>query len=562
MDNIKVCALGGLDENGRDCYLIEINDDIFVIDAGTTLPDKNVPGVDYLIPNFEYIVANKNRIKAYIISHGHDENMAALKYFYDFAPAPIYCTYATRQYLKSQCRLLGIKEQFVFELVNPSDKKVIAGREINFFQTCHNFSQSFGVAISTDKGNIVYSGDFIIDFSVKNDNFKFDLSMLGRIAEKPTLLLMTESKGARKEGYCSPKHRIYHQVKNIFKDSGKRIFISCYWENLFRITEIINLCRETGRKLFFYNAYTKIVMNELLKIDQSLISPTEIIDDQDLLRVRKEETVILILGQDSDLFDEINKLALGASDDKRIILTPDDIFISSAIARPSLEMVQTRSIDNLYRAGCRVIWLKGKDVIPMHAQEDDLKLFLSLLKPQYYLPIRGDFVSMMANARLALNCGVGLNHNRVFVIDNGMQLAFSDTGRVNIIPNEINKINVTPILVAGRGVSHIGEEIIEDRKKLGVDGVVVVAANVSCTKRAITSGPDCQMRGFVHVKEAEPLLKYVMNTFSDEINNAFLKDNYPNFEQLKKAIADRIYYFIRRETGREPFILPIIIVEK
>ena len=211
-DKIKVIPLGGLDDSGRDCYVIEINDDIFVLECGYSLPDKTIPGIDFLLPNVEYLILNKNRLKAYILTHGHDENMGALQYYFDYAPAPIYCSKATKIIAESEAKRFGLKPQWQFNVVQPSDTIQIAGHVIHFFQTTHNASYSFGVCLETSRGNIIYTGDYIIDFTSQEKGYYFDLKKIEEIANKPTFLLMSESKGASKEGYCAPQHNIYSRL--------------------------------------------------------------------------------------------------------------------------------------------------------------------------------------------------------------------------------------------------------------------------------------------------------------------------------------------------------------
>ena len=560
-DLVKVFALGGLDENGRDCYVVEINNDIFVLDCGTSLPDKNSPGVDYLAPNPDYLIKNKDRIKAYIITHGHDESMSALKYFYHKAPAPLYCSKETYGLLIGQAASLGMDLKVKPVIVEPTSTVTIAGREVRFFQTCHNTMASSGVAINTSQGYIVYTSDFIIDFSNSNKGYYFDLKALSELGEQNILLLMAESKAATKPGYCSPKHRASKLIEKNFKDNEKRIFITCFWQNIFRIDEIMELCRKYNKKVFFYNEYTRSVMNLSAKTMPSLFHGVEVVNKEDLLRVRNKDLVILILGLDSDLYEEIDLLAEKKNRDKRIAITSDDIFITAGLPRPTLETVCTRCMDKVYRTGAQVCWLKKDQLTAMHAREDDLKFFLSVLKPKYYLPVRGNFVNMMANAKLALSMNIGLNHSNVFIMDNGMELIFDGTTRPRLIPNEATGIEISPILIDGTGMSRTGATVIEDRKLLGADGVVVIAASVNVKEQKIVAGPDCQMRGFVFMKEAEPLLKSLSAIFIDEINTAFKSGKFVP-EAIYELVSDRCKRFIKRENGREPYILPIIdIVE-
>jgi len=556
-DLVKVFALGGLDENGRDCYIVEINNDIFVLDCGTCLPDKTIPGVDYIIPNPDYLIQNKNRIKGYFISHGHDESMSGLKYFYKKAPAPVYCSKETYGLLIGQAEARKIHLDVDIHIVQPSDIFQVAGREVRFFQTCHNAANSSGIAIYTDQGYVVYSSDFIIDFSNQDKGYYFDLKALEDLSDKPTLLLMSESKTATKPGYCSPKHRVSKLIEKEFKESKKRIIITCFWQNLFRIEEIMELCRKNNKKVFFYNDFTRTAMNIGAHALQNLLHNVEVVDKENLLRVREQDLVILLLGIDEDLYEEIGLLAKHMNEDKRISLNPNDLFINAGIPRPTLETLCTRSMDLVYRTGCDVLWLKKDALTSMHAKEDDLKFFLTVLKPKYYLPVRGNFINMMANAKLALNMNIGLNHSNIFIMDNGMQLVFDGVSRPRLIPNEVNQINIHPILIDGTGQSHLGSQVVNDRLLLSQDGVVVIAASISLKEKKVIAGPDCQMRGFVFIKEAEPLLKSLSTIFIDEINTEFQKETF-DLEELKQNVSERAKRFIKRENGREPYIMPIV----
>ena len=559
-DIIKVSALGGLDENGRDCYVIEINNDIFVIDAGLALPDKTIPGVDYLLANAQYLINNKDRVKAYIMTHAHDENMGALKYFYDDAPAPIYCTRFTKHVIETQFNFNELRIPLEFEVVPPTSSQKIAGRNVHFFQTSHNAAYSFGVAIETTKGNIVFTSDFIVDYSVKTPAYIFDMKALSILSEKPTFLLMSESKGANYEGYCSPRHRVIPLIERYFK-TNRRIFINCFWQNFFRISEIIDLCIENNKKIFFYNDFTRQIMKMLMDFNPARIPSSIIVNKEDLLRVREQELVILMLGRGEEIYKELVNIADGTGEDKRVRLNHRDIFINAALPTPTLETIATRSIDYLYRTGADVVWIKKNQITAMHPRQDDLKFFLSVLKPRYYLPVRGNFINLMANAKLALSMGIGLNHTNVFILDNGMQLCFNELGRPSILPNNPAIMPTHPILVDGSGVStNVAENIVNDRRQLSIDGVVVIAVTVSVEEKRIIAGPDCQMRGFVYVKEAEPLLKSIANIFVDEVTTALSVNNF-DFENVKATAQERIRRFIKRENGREPMIIPIIVTK-
>ena len=558
-DRIKVFALAGLDEDGRDCYVIEINNDIFVLEAGSSLPDKTIPGVDFLLPNLDYLIKNKERVRAYIITHGHDEAFGALAFFYKYAPAPVYCTKSTMTIMEGQFSISEAKVQINYHLVNPSDDVLIANRRVRFFQTCHNAVNSFGVAISTSQGNIIYTSDFIINFATSETGYRFDLAMASDLAKEETLLLMAESKAADKNGYCSPKHRISDLVEKYFK-LNKRMFVAAYWQTMYRIREILRLARKYNKQVYCYDQYTATVLKYVLNAAGATSTINEFVSKENLLRVKSSDLLVLMVGHSDDIFKEIAALSAGLNADKRLKLGADDIFMNVAVPRPIYETIATRSMDSVYRTGCQVVWLKGKDVHAMHAQEDDLRFVLNIFKPKYYLPVRGHYTKIMENAKLAVSLGIGLNHMNVFVMDNGMQLIFEEGRRPIVLPAEVTGIDVSPVLVDGKGLTKDGTDLIVMRQKLGVDGAVIIAATVSLSEKKIIAGPDCQMRGFVYVKEAEPLLKSVTQIFVEEINAALLRGT--DIEEAKNTIKDRARWFIRRENGREPLIEPIVIVEE
>lgn len=560
-DKVKICALGGLDEKGRDCYIVEINDDIFVLDCGISLPDKSLPGVDCLIPNPEYLIANKHRVKAFLITHGHDESMSGLKYIIDKVPAPIYCSKSTRNSMESQALIHHVHVKMNFVEVKPSDIVTIANHEVRFFQVPHNIANSSGVAIWSDRGWIVYTSDFIVDFSVNEPEFYLDLKALENISLKPTLILLAESKAVNRSGYCSPKHRAKGLIEKYFRDSDRRIFINTFWQNGYRLQEIIKLCIKYDKKIYPYDSYTRSILDIYKKNYPNLYKNATIVEEQDLLRVRNVDTVIIMLGQGDDIYEEMLDLSMGKNADRRIVLGEDDIFINAALPLQMQETLATRAVDSIYRSGCKVVWLKGKDISSMHAQKDDLKFILSLLRPKYYLPVRGNFVNMMTNAKLALNMEIGLNHTNVFIMDNGMQLVFDEAVRPHIVSNNASGINSTVVLVDGNGLTKGNNAAIDERLKMSEDGVVIIASSVSLTKKKIVAGPDCQMRGFVYVKEAEPLLKSITNIYVDEIKTRLTLPNF-NVDEAVNAIQERAKRFIKRENGREPFILPIIQINE
>ena len=558
-DAIKVFALGGLDELGKNMLVVEINKDIIILDCGLKFPNKTTPGVDFVIPNIEYIKENAHRVKAYFITHAHDEQLGALPFFYEKAPAPVYVTAYGKTVITRRMIFEKKRMNYDFIIVNPTSTHLVNGREVRLFQTCHNAFDSFGMAISTDRGYIVYSSEFIVDYETRYPAFKFDLQALSKIAEKETLLLMCESLGATKDGYCSPNHRFTNHIKSYFNNEEGRLFVAAFWQNSYGLNEIIQLALDNNKKIIFFDKETKYIIDSLQNDGIISINKNNLIPYEDILRYRSQDEVFLILGHGENLYEKIKKLAHQENDDKRIFLTEKDTFLFCAPPSDNIEDLFTKTVDELFKTHANVVYLKRRDVESMHAQSNDLKMMLSLLKPKYYLPVRGSYVQLLANAKLALSMGIGLNHTNVFVLENGSVINFKADQNRPIIDNKEN-VESKEVIIDGLGVGDVSEKVLQERGKLGYGGVVVIASSVSLSKKKIITKPDCQMRGFVFVKDAEPILKQVTNIYIEEVTNALNSaDEIFDRKQVYETIKEKVSKAIRHHLKRDPVVVPIII---
>ncbi len=557
-DKIRIFALGGLDEAGKNLTVIEINDDIFVLDCGLKYPNKNTPGIDCIIPNPDYLVKNKDRVKCYIITHAHTEQIGALPYFYRKVPAPIYTTKATANIIEIVAPPIDKKIKYDYVFVKPTSNIIIANREFRLFQTCHNTLDSFGLAISTDKGYIVYTGEFIVDHEKKYSCFNFDMPALAKISDSETFLLLAESYGANSTGYCSPYHKFTPHVVPYFTEAQGRIFVAGFFQNFYGVFEFLELAMQYNRKIAFYDKATKNIVKILMNSGMINIPESNLIDYSDILRYPKKELMILMLGRTATIFNDVNNLCHKKNEDKRIFLNEEDTFILATPPNDNVEDEFTKTVDELFKTGAKVAYLKRKMVASMHAREEDLKFILSYLKPKYYLPVRGSYSQMLANAKLALSMKIGLTHNNVFILDNGMVLNFDENGKPSI--KQDASIDVSEVVVDGEGINKASLGTIEERSAMAEGGVVVISSTISKSKRKMVTKPDCQMRGFVFVKDAEPLLKEITAIYNDEIALEF-KNNPDGFdnELVCQNITDRASKSIQRHLRRNPLIVPIII---
>lgn len=554
-DRIKFFSLGGLDENGKNLSVIEINDDIYVFDAGIKYPDKRVPGVDCIIPNYNYLKENANRVKAYIISHAHNDQMGAIPYIYRKIPAPIYCSKITAELIKNKTKSYDLKPiDYDFHIVD-NGTVYINNREFIFIRMTHSVPGSLSVAVDTSDGYIVYTSDFIIDFGASKEN-EMDFTLLASLQlKKKILLLLTESCDADKTGHASPHHRITPHIQREFTESIGRIFISVYSQNLYNLKEIVDLSIKTNKKIIFLN-----------DVASSLFSPS-IIDDlfripnnnkatiNEINRIREQDVVVIIDGCGEHIFETLINLANGTIA-SNITFNENDTFIIACPSVPGTETISIEAIDTVYRTGSHIINLTRKDICSMHAHEEDIKMLLTMLAPKYYLPIKGDYRQLMANAKIALSLNKGYNHNNIFIFDNGMILNI-ENGIAK--PDFKTIIENGDILVDGIGVGNVVDSVIQERISMATDGVVILGAVVSTKQKKIITSQDAQMRGFVFLKDSENIVKQINSLFEDSLTT-FISNYYEGREQeFLDKISDRISKYIKRETKKQPIVIPNII---
>lgn len=555
MEKIKVFALGGLDECGKNMYIIEVGEDIYVVEAGHKYPDKTSPGVDVIIPDYNYLLENKSRIKAVIISHGHLDQMGAVPYLFknDQIDAPIYASPLTIALIKMYTNSLGIENNYKFVSIKDSDSYVKVGNHnFRFFKVAHMIAGSLGFALETEQGSIVYTGEFIVENN--NPNYSLDLASIAKIAEDKVLLLMAESRYADRPGYTSPGHRLTPHIAKDLKEAPGRTFVALYDSNVYGLLEVLKLALETNKKVLFYGQETKNVINTLNSVGELNIPKTNLLSNDDIFRVREQDVLIIILGNRDTLYNQIDLLANGEGEDKKIVLYENDTFIIVAPPQIGTEVYAVSVLDEVFRTGAHVVNVNKKKITSMHAQEEDIKTMLALLRPKYYMPIIGEYRHILANAKVAVSTNSGYTHLNTFVLDNGMVVDF-ENGRALPIKQ---MIKVGDLLVDGSGVGDVEEKVLTDRQKLAADGVVCMALTVSLSQKKVVAGPDVQMRGFVLVKDSETLLYGIADEFV-AIITAELQKEEPNLDDAKQAVYEKTLRMVRRSTGKEPMILPLVI---
>lgn len=554
MDKIRIVTLGGLDELYKNMTVVEINNDIFVIECGVKFPDKTKPGIDYIIPRYDYLFQNKDKVRGYFLTHGHDSIIGALPYIYEKVPAPIYCSKTTSLFLRGFCKHNHLDfSKYNVITVKTDEDLVICNRKISLFGTASNFAESFGVSISTDQGNIIYLSNFVIHNNL-DLGFIDDTVKLSRICDNnKTLVLLMDATNAELSGYCSPHYQLIPLIKKDLFDLKGRIFLAIDAPDLFNIVDTLSWALKLNKKIIPYDDQSKEIISALSESGFLTLQRDSLASIEEVNRIKPDEVVVFMTGYGSKLNSKIALLASKNNDDRIVFLNPTDTFIFANHVTPENEISCTDALDELYHNDCKIIKPNSKEFIRMHGCEEDIKSMIAFIRPKYFVPVSGSFKQLLAAAKIALNMHVGLNHNNVFIVDNGNIIEF-ETGIGRPLPN---KIIVGDLMIDGKGVGDIESSVIEERQKFSDDGVIILGATISKSERKIVAGPDIQARGLVFLKDSESLIKELTRLFVTTINTELAKENY-SIAYIQESVKDIIFKDIRRVLNKTPIIIPII----
>ena len=557
LEQVKIIALGGLDEDGRNCILVEINNDIFVIGCGIRFPDKTMPGIDYVIPDFSYLKAKKEQVRGYFLLNGHDDQIGALAYIYQDVPAPVYGSAVTLGMLKIFMKHVDMDpNMFDLHVVEPSSSFKVAGRLIQYFQTAHNIACSSGVAIQSAQGNIVFTNSFVVENN-SSKNYLHDFRRIAQVSETaPTLVLMTESSYAERSGYTAPNYKLTPHIEQALRDAKGRVFISLFSVNCYNIDEVIALAVATRKRIIPYDEGSQRTLNEMQSTGQFVIPRDNYAPISDLNRYKDEDVIVLILGHGAKLFHKIALLASGESEGHFVTLKESDTFIVASPGNYNTEIEATDALDELYRAGVHVIALNKKQLLKMHASEEDLKMMISVFRPIYYIPVKGFYRDLLANAKVALSMGINLSHNNVFLLENGLSWVY-DGKSPRLIDESIPHGD---IMIDGIGVGDVSASVINDRQKL-TEGLVVLSVTLGKQSHRIIAGPEVQIRGLVFMRDSDVIARDLGNLFVNAIQEEFAEGK-TDMDDIRQSVYERCLRQIRRDSGKDPMVLPLIIEVK
>lgn len=557
---VKLTPIGGQAENGKSMYCLEIDDQWFIIDAGYRFPEVDKLGVDVIIPNFDYLKENKDKIKAIFITHGHDDVMGALPYLLQEVNVPIYTTDLTAdlidQLLQRYMRHSHVSYKYKIKRVNMNATIKVAGVTVEFFPITHSIPGSVGLAFLTPNGYVVHSSEFIIDFGAP-ERFRCNIQKMMEIGKKGVLALLCESSYSKNDGYTSPKHKLTDKIESIFEDATGRIIISSYAQNAFRTQEIAQLAKKYNRKICFYgrdkydntNTIMRIARHTkrpILDIHPSYIADSKAISD----KKNMGKLVVLLSGSPRRIYHDILDIIDGG--DEKLKLQENDTFIVASPVLPGTEKIANRAINELYKTDTQIHVLKNKELQSMHASEEDIKVLIQILNPKYFIPIKGEYQHFVAVSDVAKK--MSIKDDNIIIVDNGEIITFND-GKLQ---DYRDSITIEDVMIDGLGIGDVGVKVIDDRNQLQNDGVVIIGMTIDGKTREIVANTDVQTRGFIYLKDSENIVRAIIEMAEKELE-AYKKDDNGDIRDVRQTIKDKANRYIIKETGKRPVILPVII---
>ena len=549
MDKVRIFALGGLDENGKNMYCVEINDVIFVVEAGIMIPDTTVLGVEFIIPDFTYLIENKERIGGIFITHAHDDVMRALPFLLKQIDVPVYTGKFTSLLLEDYFRKEHVKH-YDMRIIKRTDSLMIRGIKVRTFAMTHAVPDNFGIAFRSDQGYIVYAGEYVFDYNMLQKEYTCDLNELSEIGKEGVLCLLTESVQVETNGHTAPRHRISNFLEPIFESHiTNRFVVAVYKQSLFRIMEVLDLAKKFNKKVFFHDDNLRRILAQLSDLGYYTF-PNELIIEKKDFNNDIEDVLIMVSGMGKRLFLKMSNMA--TQEDNLVQFNKNDTIIVAAPIINGTEKEAVNMENEIYKEGGKIYSLDKRSVKSMHPSQEDLKMALYLFKPKYYFPVKGEYRHLIKNADIAT--AMGYTPDRIVICDNGQVATFQKKALISMSA----ELDLDDTMIDGNENWDVTGVVLKDREILSKDGVMIVGVALNYRTKEIISGIDVQTRGLIYLKDSDYIVKEVSHIMEETILAAVSESRYDNIEVRMEA-RDRINRYLSKETGKRPMVLPVII---
>lgn len=547
-EKLMIIPLGGLGEIGKNMTVIQYGNDIIVIDAGLAFPDDDMFGIDLVIPDMSYLIENRDKVRAVVITHGHEDHIGGLSYLLNEVNVPVYAT-------KLVCGLIEgkLKENhitnYTLNEVHHGDEVQIGCMKVGFIHTNHSIPDASALYFRTPVGTVVHTGDFKVDMTPV-DGKQMDMHKFAELGRRGVLLLMSDSTNAERPGYTESETTVGHAFRKAFRAAKGRIILATFASNISRIQQAINTAIQFKRKVTVLGR--SMVNNVQVAIELGYLDVPEgvLIEPDELNRYPADQVLILTTGSQGEPMAGLSRMA--SNNHRSVSIMPGDTVIISATPIPGNETGVGRTIDNLMRLGANVIAGRDKKIhVSGHASQEELKLMLGLIKPNYFVPIHGEYRMLRTHGDLAVMMGVDKDH--VLIGDNGQIFEFS-----NRSGHKTGHVNAGRVFVDGLGVGDVGNIVIRDRQQLAMEGVVIVVMTLAKGTSHPLAGPDIVSRGFVYVRDSEELIREVHDRVAAVLERCEA-GNIREWAVIKSQVRDTLSRYLYEKTRRRPMILPIIM---
>ena len=544
---LKIIPLGGLEQIGMNITAFEYEDSIIVVDCGLSFPADDMLGVDLVIPDVTYLKNNQDRVKGFVITHGHEDHIGALPYVLKDLNVPIYATKLTMGIIENKLTEHNLMHNVRRKVVKFGQNINLGCFRIEFIKTNHSIVDAAALAIYSPAGTVVHTGDFKVDYTpVYGD--AIDLQRFAELGKKGVLALMCDSTNAERQGFTPSEKKLGPVFDALFEEHKKtRIIIATFSSNVDRVQQIINTADKFGRKVVVEGRSMVNIIETASNLNRISIPDNTLIDIERLKNYPKDKTVIITTGSQGEIMDALSRMASGMH--KKITIAKGDTIIFSSSPIPGNEKAITKVINELFKKGADVIFQDTH--VSGHACQEEIKLIYTLTKPKYAVPIHGEYKHLKAQAKLAME--LGIEKEDVFILQSG------DVLSLDMESAEITgRVPVGTVLVDGLGVGDVGNVVLRDRQHLAEDGIIIAVMSLDGASGELLSGPDIVSRGFVYVKESDELMDEARKIIEKAVL-ACLKKNITDWGKIKATIKDTLGEFVWKKTKRRPMILPIIM---
>lgn len=546
MSKIRIFSLGGLNENGKNMYVVEVDKDIFIFDAGLKYADDKLFGIDYILPNYDYIKENEKKVKGIFLTHGHNENMGGVPDIVSELPnIKVYGTRFTLEVLKRELENCDVKFDNMIEI--KAHKKISFGNDLSIFpiSLTHSIPDAVGYVLNTKDGAIVYTGDFVFD-STMMGAYKTDIGKLAYIGKQGVLCLLCESVYADKQGHTSPNHRSSKKIREVLYKNPNRIIYNVFSAHIYNIQELFNEVAKTKRKIVIMGKTLQNIVNNAIDMNYLNFDKRRI---GDLSNINDKDVIILVSNEREKTFSNINRMINGY--DKYIKIKETDTIMFGEPLSDSIERGAVKTADAIAKLGANIIMYTSNELLLHHASSEDIMLMINLLNPKYYFPVKGEYRLQVENAKVANE--VGIKDENILLKQNGDVVEFVNGQLVECF----DKVKTEDILIDGNATSDIGEAVLKDREVLSENGIVIISTGLDKKTKKIVSGPEVITRGFVYVKDSAQLLDDIKKMCIDLITKNIDNPKYVEYNKLKSVMREHLGKYLYKETECKPMIITI-----